>query len=245
VHVSNRLYRSFLGGERSGPDGGVGGQGLWAKRWRGTAKRFSPSVWLMSAGRSGWWRRRWRRRGSEHPPGEQPMTFPAQHRSGRPLAHPGPARNGRCPVDNPDCLGAAPTVIHFPVWSYIYAYFPAGPRPQAGIDARENPCHPGGATMLACGRRSGTRRTPRFATSALQSQPLPILLPAGIRQACHHRRAITPMHYRVIMAAAVRLGGDSSRRGNPAQGVLDRVRLGPGRLGGGPAPARRLLHWGG
>src|SRR2546430_1366554 len=50
-----------------------------------------------------------------------------------------------------------------------------------------------------------------LSTSAAQSRHLPILLPAGIRRACHHRRAITPMHYRVMMAAAVRQGGDSGR----------------------------------
>jgi hypothetical protein len=45
---------------------------------------------------------------------------------------------------------------------------------------------------------------PSLPTSAAQPWPLPILLPAGIRQACHHRSAIAPMHYRVIMAADCR-----------------------------------------
>ena len=40
-----------------------------------------------------------------------------------------------------------------------------------------------------------TCTTQGLPTSASQPQSLPILLPAGIRRACHHRRAITPVRY--------------------------------------------------
>jgi Ribosomal protein L11 methyltransferase (PrmA) len=112
VHVGNRLYRSFLGDERSGPDGGVGGQGPWAKRWRGTARRFSPSVWLMSCGQG------WMVAKAVAPPGQRasprgtaddiPGATPIRPTSRPPRS----ARNAAVPSNSPDCLGAAPTVIH-------------------------------------------------------------------------------------------------------------------------------------
>ena len=51
-------------------------------------------------------------------------------------------------------------------------------------------------------------------TSPLLPQSLPILLPAGICWACHHRSAITPMHHLTIMANAAgpsEVSGTSAR----------------------------------
>jgi hypothetical protein len=145
------------GGERSGPAGG-GGQGLWAKSWAGDGEEVLAQC-LANVVRQGWMAAK-----AVAPPGRRtsprgtaddiPGAAPARPAS-RP---PGPNTKRRCPVSNPGCLAAAPTVIHRSR-SGTTSTRCSGPirTLQAGIDARAPVTQR--ATMLACGRRSGTRRT--------------------------------------------------------------------------------------
>src|SRR5262245_54654994 len=56
---------------------------------------------------------------------------------------------------------------------------------------------------------------PSLPTSAAQSRRLKILLPAGISGACHHRKAITPMHHVMIMGFCVGNFGGADKSGQP------------------------------
>ena len=151
MHVGNRLYRSFFGGERSGhAGGGGGGQGPLGQEVAGDGEEVLAQC-LAKVLRAGV-------DGSEGggaagaasiSPGtadDIPGATPIRPASRPPRS----ARNAAVPSNSPDCLGAAPTVIHCSrPGSYIHAYFLTDPRPQAGIDARENPGHAAG---LPCWR---------------------------------------------------------------------------------------------
>ena len=78
-----------------------------------------------------------------------------------------------------------------------------------GLPDRPAVSNTGSAQPTRSARVSGSPRrytfpettpiTPGLSTSGTQPAPLPILLPAGNRQACHHRKAITPTQYRLIV----------------------------------------------
>jgi hypothetical protein len=87
--------------------------------------------------------------------------------------------------------------------------------PRSGGPAR--PTLPAATRCLSPGTYSrwSTLINPSPPTSAAQPGCLPILPSAGSREACHHRRGITPRYHQVVMAAAVVLTFASGPGGKP------------------------------
>jgi hypothetical protein len=158
VHVGNRLDRLFFGGERSGPAGGGGSQGPWAKGWRGTARRFSPRCLATVC------RREWLAAKAVAPPGRR--TSPrgtANDLPGAPPARPASrpprsARNAAVPSTTPAAWAPHSPSSTAPGLELYPRVFPGRSTPSKRATRARAPVTRG-ATMLACGRRSGTRRT--------------------------------------------------------------------------------------